>query len=646
MIPVPTQTMPILDKTLVNNINKEACYPCQTNQNLDICIDTNQSASASDCQTKCKGYNSETYYYYDENGTKRCYCGKTKLSCDNFSSLTNVCTGQGNESCILNPIDLVNNLTVSEAVKNPGVCQEECKRILNADGLYCPGTSTGGSISASKCVCINPPSTNPSVYPTPPAFQCTPGSFTCKKGGTVAVPTNDKYYSYSEFLGKNSQPSQNDLAITAFCECDQKIKYNYDKIFNKPTADTFGNTPPVANVTLEDIWVESVTQQKENPLDDLYTIFNTKLNSATCGDVDKIKLLTAYEMCRITNDKYKRTIPAGTGPDPGKDGYMTWLKYQLGVTDTSKLTKFGTILFWTTRIVVYYILFHLIIKTFFHPTDKLSIMSSILIPPEVTDGKRNSINLLYMTTFGIISSIFLIYFIICWIKGSVEDYIEIIISYFFPSDGSYTKIFLSGFFMSLYFILAAAISKRISGINGIANIVWCLLCLGAYLVFLGFYLFDTDFYTDNATTKVKPQGIIGYIACIYLIIAISIFIYVSKTRTGDKRSAAFAYIFGTVYGTVPLIGFVVLLNLIIGYISPQTELILLIIHRFLSIFSKVPVLKYFISVNENSPWTLPFLPVVTAYIKLYYKASGSTKPDSYDKNFSDYTVSNTELWRS
>ena len=272
-------------------------------------------------------------------------------------------------------------------------------------------------------------------------------------------------------------------------------------------------------------------------------------------------------------------------------------------------------------------------------------MSTMLIPPEVTDGSRNEINVLYMATFGIISFVFLVYFSICWGYGALENYIEIIIAYFFPRDKSYTKIFLSGFFMSLYFILCAVISKRLLSIWYLYNL-FVLIVVGLYLWWVYESLFTTTLYTDDADTNVKPQGIIGYIASIYLFIAIIIFIYIAKTRTGSKQSLSAAYIFGTVYGTIPLIGFIVLFNLIIAYISPQTELVLLIIHRFLSSLSKVPILKYFVSVNDKSPWTLPFLPIVTAYVKLYYKYSGSPQQSIYDKNFSEYIISNTELWKS
>ena len=355
---------------LIKNINNNACNVCQTGSAYNVCKDPLPDTKTDEkCEKSCSSKYNASSYYYDKDGTKRCYCGKTKISCEIAGRTTYVCDGKKNDMCVLSPNDSINNITVNKDVNNNFMCKEECKKILKTDGLYCK--------EQNKCICINPTIIPSPINPTPKPSTCTPpglNTLLCTDGITPIQPTSNNilpkaYMEYGDFLGKGTS-GESESVRTAFCDCDNNIALAYNNNF------------PVCNPTLGDMWATSINQIKDQKYPDnnsLYTSFNDKINKATGGDIDKIKILAAYEMCRITNDKYKRTkeiVSPNPATEPGE-----WLKYHLGDT-----AKSGILLNKSVKILVMVMLVHILFRTAFPPTAHgdytITLIYAMFLPQE------------------------------------------------------------------------------------------------------------------------------------------------------------------------------------------------------------------------------------------------------------------------
>ena len=286
------------DPNLIKNIHNEVCSICNSNASK-ICI-INPIANATDntCKTQCDQKSASTFYY--DTNSKRCYCGQTKEDCNQTYANTGNCNVDFSKTCNLKSNTNVNNKDIGTI--NSGNCQETCKTILGATGFYCD--------ASSQCICINP---NP---PAPPSDYCTNNKDHLTCSDNKCIPTIDdlkkkvdeKYYKYDLGLTLDQQK-------VAFCGCDYDILQKYNDILKLH--------PDVKDITLSTKWNKAINLFN-NPgnTKSVYDIFKDSLNL----EEDDLKTLMAYEMCRITNDKYPNSRNLATIiPDISQP--KEWLEY-------------------------------------------------------------------------------------------------------------------------------------------------------------------------------------------------------------------------------------------------------------------------------------------------------------------------------
>ena len=252
------------DPSLIKNIKNNACNVCQEGSSYNVCMVPPESLVNNNlkCNTKCSDQYNAISYFYDKDGTKRCYCGKTKVSCEQASSVSKICDGNQTDMCILQASDYINGITVPDNVNTDDVCKIECKKILKSDGLYCSDTN--------KCFCTNPlPFVQP-IPPTPPTPSVIPScdsidsKLYCSDNTPIQSSSNsvlpDTYMKYGDFLGSSNQNNIDDIK-TAFCDCDNDIALSYNNYF------------PTTKPTLGSIWVDAVKKStKTNNKNELYNI--------------------------------------------------------------------------------------------------------------------------------------------------------------------------------------------------------------------------------------------------------------------------------------------------------------------------------------------------------------------------------------
>ena len=682
---------------LIQNINNNACNVCQTGSAYNVCKDPLTDTKTDEkCEKSCSSTYNASSYYYDKDGTKRCYCGKTKISCEIAGRTTYVCDGKKNDMCLLNPNSSINNITVSKDVNNNSMCKEECKKILKTDGLYCKENN--------KCICINPTIIPYPITPTPPSTCTPPGPNTllCTDGITPIQPTStpllpETYMKYGDFLGKGTS-GDTEIVRTAFCECDNNIALAYNKNF------------PGCNPTLGKMWSDSVTQTKNKTNPDnnlLYTYFNNAINQATGGDIDKIKILAAYEMCRITNDKYKRTketVSPNPATQPGE-----WLKYHLGDT-----AKSGILLNQSVKILVMVMLVHILFRTVFPPAAHgnftITLIYAMFLPQEFL---RNSpimkvlvlvssiilmlviMALLQFTTIQTtnyailtIGCIILLFALFCFVsakwlfktslslllilpilflltylinkklsdkKDSDKDrQSNGFVEYFIPD--SISGIYKSGFAFSIYAVIIGAIITKMAFPPVIMAVVIFLFILFSLIV-MGIIT------AIQAKKKVPDEDQIfrNEYSKLYLIILVCFFAfytiaYLIDLFGGGNTSPSRFYIpflLSTLFGVLPLATFAIIINFAIASYSPAIELLFLVMYRmsgFLAIrYPTNFVGQTLLAISGkriNDKWVLPFLPWVTHIINAYYAVAGTAKPLYYATTNLNTGVTNTEMWFS
>ena len=662
------------DPSLIKNINKEACNVCQEGSSYNVCmvppealVNTNHK-----CKTKCSDQYNSVSYFYDKDGTQRCYCGKTKISCEQASSINNPCDGNGRDMCVLRPNDLIGNTTVSDNVNNNDMCKLECKNILQSDGLYC--------YDSNKCICTNPvPILNPIPTPTPPVNPICNASDTalyCFDNTQIQSESNkilpDTYMKYGYFLGPTNNNDSVDVK-TAFCDCDGDIALTYNKYF---PSSMYPIQP-----TLGSIWVEAVkaTADKNNK-DLLYRNFNAGVNKVTGGDIDKIKVLSAYEMCRVTNDKYKRTKEE-VSPNPSTD-FEGWLKYHLGdKAESGRLLNIGVEILVMAMLV--HILFRTLIPSMGSPRE--SLIYAMFMPQQyvVNDNAKilvlgasislmlfimgvsyfvsitNTLIVLYSIAGAIVLGFIISFFRLNWLSYGLYILpivaILILLLYFSKDKGfigyfipqSIPGILTSGFALSIYAVIVGAL---LSG-NTRTPVQMVLILIGiifATSIVLGIYgpiIGDNSFIVDNKYSR--AYFIIA--ACLLIIYLIFSFV----PGVGILPPNFISYVLSTLFGVLPLATFAIILNFAIAHYSPAIEILFLVIYRVIGFWAvnspTSSIGKMLLKISGKritDKWVLPFLPWVTYIIDVYYLVSGGAKPPYYTRTGIATGVRNSDMWLS
>ena len=314
------------DPNLIKNIHNEVCSICNNNASK-ICI-INPIANATDntCKTQCAQKSASTFYY--DTNSNRCYCGQTKEDCSQTYANTGTCDVDSSKTCVLKGNSNVNGKNIGTVTETN--CQNICNNNLGATGFYCD--------ASSQCICIDP-----KLPPVPQSDYCINNNDHLTCSDKKCIPTIDdlkkkvdeKYYKYDLGLTPDQQKA-------AFCGCDYDILQKYKDILKLHS---------VTDITLSTKWQSAIdTFNKPGNTNSVYNIFKDSLNLSE----DELKTLMAYEMCRITNDKYpngrniSKVIPDISQP-------KEWLEYYF---DSSTMKTVAMIL-------VICMLLHILFRTLF-----------------------------------------------------------------------------------------------------------------------------------------------------------------------------------------------------------------------------------------------------------------------------------------
>ena len=387
-----------------NLLNKKVCQSCEPGKDLDVCTTKIlKGASDEECMDQCKNQNNAESYYYDKDGTQRCYCGNTKAICSQYTHIQTHCSDKSTSTCKLIANQYVNSQFVPNVINNNKTCKEQCKSIMNSSGIYCEENKS--------CMCIDPsiiPTPDPKPDPTHMNNQCSSDQMRCKDGSTIPTKAtkenglSSNYFSIGNLFGDDE--GSNDVK-NAFCGCDKSVVDFYNKVF----ADTSVEKRP----TLNSIWVDSVKFSNTSSKD-LKSIFTEQLQIVTKGDTDKLRALTAYEMCIITNNQYSRKLDQKC-PDPSKN-FGGWLDCHLN----SKESLSGKWLNRGVKILVMLMLVHVLFRTFIPKQGDIkdSLIFAMFMPPQFLGENNQENNKLKGGILGLSISIMLIIMTITYSAGS------------------------------------------------------------------------------------------------------------------------------------------------------------------------------------------------------------------------------------
>jgi hypothetical protein len=356
---------------LIKNINNEVCSICNSNPSKICIINPKESVVADKCNLKCDQMSASTFYY--DNTLNRCYCGNTKEDCKQTYASTENCMKDFTKTCELQSNTQVNSRNTDDITNSN--CNDVCNKILGATGFYCD--------ASSKCICINP---NP---PAPPSDYCTNNTDHLTCSNNKCIPTIDdlknkvdeKYYKYDLGLNQDQQKA-------AYCGCDYDILQKYKDILQ---------TYDVADITLSTKWKLAIEKFNEaGNTKSVHDIFQESLNL----NENELRTLMAYEMCRITNDKY----PNGRNsvkivPDISQP--KEWLEYYF---DSSTMKTVAMIL-------VICMLLHILFRTLFPQDGNIenSLIYAMSIPNDFM-AKEKKIGAVTSLIITILLAMLIIYY--------------------------------------------------------------------------------------------------------------------------------------------------------------------------------------------------------------------------------------------
>jgi len=674
----------------MGKIDKEACYVCTPGTNYELCKTFPSTKDDNECRTACKNqYSAKSYFY--KNKTKQCYCGKTKADCDQYRHVTEACTRDSKEECILVPGTSIKGEPVPADINSNQQCRDVCNKILRADGLYC----------ANKCICTNP-SISPvdqddvkkierhirSTCDSKDTLFCTDEVTPVQTEATAPSDIFPKdYFEYGTLL-----PNETSVK-NAFCGCDQSVVSFYNDVFKKV------NPKP----TLGGIWQEAVRNievknpDKSDHTTELYSEFiNTLTKYASYPgenklDPRKVKALIAFEMCRVTNDKYSRT------KDPAKETMFTgpWLEYHLGEGSDS-----GKLLHRAVKILVMGMLLHILFRTLVPKGGNIreSLFYAMYMPHQFLQGNTGGkTTVMLLSVFFLTSIMFLVYsyeranrkdweifggtvggsllvFLIgffaqkTWAKGLgafgvVASLIGLVfaaslkdpaggvsfLEYFLPKSSSTKDIFFSGLAINVYALIISALLTRFRPFRRLK--VWIVpiaLIVLSLIIIQPIYKASVkkpgdEYWTQNWTIY---YSVLAVLAAIFGLA--NFFTYNPLTN-----EYFIPFVLSTLFGILPLAIFTVIMNFAIAGYSPGIELLFLVLYRIAGLLvARNPnsgLGKLLISLFGKKPtdkWVMPFLPLVSHFIRIFYAISGDNLPGYFKTTSSITGVSNTNMWLS
>ena len=230
-------------------------------------------------------------------------------------------------------------------------------------------------------------------------------------------------------------------------------------------------------------------------------------------------------------------------------------------------------------------------------------------------------------------------------KGDNAGYI---IKYFLPDFNSLNGIFLNGLAFSLYAIILGAGMMKFSFIRElfVKKFIGLPILYGISIIVYYGVSYGKGFKEDeNFGDKLKNGLWLGY----SLILAISIIFNIIGCLEINEYVIPFILI--TVFGILPLVVSSILLNFAIAWISPGVELLFLVLYRIAGALSirNAPLGSLLLAIfgkRSTDKWVMPFLPIISNLVKVYYKISGDDLPGYFTDSGVSTGVRNTEMWLS
>lgn len=287
------------------------------------------------------------------------------------------CDGLTNKSCFLYKGLILANQIIGK-IDTEQRCKNECKIL---------GTSGGICKNNNRCLCLNP---NVITNLIPSKNKCSDTSKTystlkCSNGECALKEDNQNYFEYPNIINPDNKTN-------IYCGCDKDILELYKANFH-------GDDP----TNLSKLWKQATDNYTDGKCDNLNIEFNKILldtipNKDGNIDEEKLQILTAYEMCRLTNKFNPRNVE-NTSNQSSEEKWQDLLK---GDSKTSKWLHFGF------KLLVYTMLTHTLFRMFIPKNANMegSLGNAMFLPKEFLQGDPNSRQMIII--FSIIFSGFMV----------------------------------------------------------------------------------------------------------------------------------------------------------------------------------------------------------------------------------------------
>lgn len=147
----------------------------------------------------------------------------------------------------------------------------------------------------------------------------------------------------------------------------------------------------------------------------------------------------------------------------------------------------------------------------------------------------------------------------------------------------------------------------------------------------------------------KTQSSTFAIGCIFMTLSFIILVSIIFNNNENIPHMKFiSFTFTTLLGLLPLFVSIVLINFSIGMSHPGIELLLLILYRFLSFIPAHITKSKYISIlkRPTDEWVIPFTPLLSIFLLIYSKLSGTPLPTYFSPSGYKTSSTNHEIFIS
>lgn len=262
--------------------------------------------------------------------------------------------------------------------------------------------------------------------------------------------------------------------------------------------------------------------------------------------------------------------------------------------------------------------------------------------------------------------------IVCGVIGLILFFSD---AYTYKSDNFFTGNIVSLFGIILLpitllliiflYLGKSNIDKRLSVFGkNLKNFIIFLIVVFilALFVFSGYFISvnhtkkdeDTNIEKDKEELEAeydyeKTQSSTFAIGCIFMTLSFIILVSIIFNNNENIPHMKFiSFTFTTLLGLLPLFVSIVLINFSIGMSHPGIELLLLILYRFLSFIPAHITKSKYISIlkRPTDEWVIPFTPLLSIFLLIYSKLSGTPLPTYFSPSGYKTSSTNHEIFIS